>query len=568
MNEGYSKLEELVSLDSQEDIYFEKWIGYLKNNNFEEEEFVPLYWKNKSQVIMCSAMVSMDSQIKNIADSNIWLKSTSQGGGDVITTYQEEYEQEKYEAETYPIPLLRHRDLKVNEEKQKFEIAEEFRLFYDLFEDNGHKCNLYFWNDNGDKVFIVKYNKNQTGKETVMVRSKELKHFLFMKNCYLCIQTSMNLRSNKTLKELSIKEKRYDRDFVNKNLRYTHLIVPKEFLSDDKKSLSRFMSWSFVKGEKIKKEPKKFVNFWIKNDKHGNIEEFTCNPAKLADFYGKNPEAPNFLTHIFFKKEVLNKYYNNTNKYKVHDGMVECTNLWDMPIDNNIKGDCVSVYLGYLGDSLTHEEQNYWRSFNIYEPSLKGSATSFRRNVKAEFTDPESVDLYFKQLYKEFNKEWAEQFGWPFFNELIEENLPLIDSLKIPMDEKMDFGYQVIKLHKLIIESLNSKSMKNKLQETECAGSYLTSMGSIQVLELWFSYIIKHRRSKCEEMILFLKSLHDLRGILSHLSNVYIKEEKKFKRLVKILKKRNDFSSSNLSEVFEAILKESIIFMNTIEKNT
>ena len=42
----------------------------------------------------------------------------------------------------------------------------------------------------------------------------------------------------------------------------------------------------------------KFEKFKFKN-KQGKIIEFTCEESKLANFFGANPSAPNFLTHIF-----------------------------------------------------------------------------------------------------------------------------------------------------------------------------------------------------------------------------------------------------------------------------
>lgn len=66
----------------------------------------------------------------------------------------------------------------------------------------------------------------------------------------------------------------------------------------------------------------------------------------------------------FSTKEVLKKYYDKPQKYKVEDNYIRCGNLWGLRIDNNHK-DYVIVFLGDLGSHLSQNEQLYWRHFNI-----------------------------------------------------------------------------------------------------------------------------------------------------------------------------------------------------------
>ena len=46
----------------------------------------------------------------------------------------------------------------------------------------------------------------------------------------------------------------------------------------------------------------RFEKFIIRLDDNGKEIKFTCDESKLANKFGKNPEAPNFLTRVFFKK--------------------------------------------------------------------------------------------------------------------------------------------------------------------------------------------------------------------------------------------------------------------------
>src|SRR3989344_9095942 len=95
-------------------------------------------------------------------------------------------------------------------------------------------------------------------------------------------------------------------------------------------------------------------------DISGKKIKYTCDESKLANHFGANSEAPHFLTRVFFKKEVLDKYYDKPSKYSVNDGYLfyikeNGINEWGMPIDNNAK-DCVMAYLGDLG-KMPYEEQ-------------------------------------------------------------------------------------------------------------------------------------------------------------------------------------------------------------------
>ena len=85
----------------------------------------------------------------------------------------------------------------------------------------------------------------------------------------------------------------------------------------------------------------------------------TSDPAKLSNYFGANPEAPHYLTPVFFKKEVLQRYLSHPDRYSVEDGYLRCQSLWGMAIDNHHK-DYVSAYLGDLGRDLPEAEQNHW----------------------------------------------------------------------------------------------------------------------------------------------------------------------------------------------------------------
>ena len=288
----------------------------------------------------------------------------------------------------------------------------------------------------------------------------------------------------------------------------------------------------------------KFEKFSFK-DNTGKKTTFTCDESKLANFFGKNVDAPNFLTKVFFKKEVLDRYYGKPSKYSIVDGYLLYTrddgvNEWGMPIDNNTV-DCVMVYLGDLG-KLPNEEQKYWKLFNITEGN--SSIVSFRRDYQAEFCSPTEPALYFKEKFKIFNNEWNKKFGWNLFKPLSEEDKHHLKTLRVPSNEQKEFDEVVLSLNKLIIDSLNTKEMKKNL-------IFDRGDNSISILK---KYLEQKHKVNVPLMMEFLRDLQNLRssGSAHRKGDNYTKAYKRFDK-------------GSLSKTFEGILVGAITTINTIE---
>lgn len=280
-------------------------------------------------------------------------------------------------------------------------------------------------------------------------------------------------------------------------------------------------------------------------DASGNKINFTCDESKLANLFGKNADAPSFLTKVFFKKEVLDKYYGKPSKYSINDGYLfyvrdDDVNEWGMPIDNNAE-DCVMVYLGDLG-KLPNEEQKHWRLYNITEG--KGSPVAFMRDIQAEFCSPTEPALYFKEKLEIVNDKWKKKFGWELFKSLNKEDEHHIKTLRIPNKEQKEFDELILSLNKIIIDSLNIKEMRKGL-------SFNKDDKSISILE---KYLKRKHNFSSSQMIDFLKNLQSLRskGSAHRKGSNYKKAYEKFIK-------------ENLSKTFENIIIQSITMLNTLE---
>jgi len=124
---------------------------------------------------------------------------------------------------------------------------------------------------------------------------------------------------------------------------------------------------------------KEYVEFIIGIDEEGDPIEHTCNPDELNSKY---------LTPVFFKREVLKKYYDNTSKYSVEHNYIRCGYLWSISYGIN---DCglVHVWLGDLG-RLPYNEQLHWKQYNV-PPEGNISESTIRRDLMAEPTEPDDI---------------------------------------------------------------------------------------------------------------------------------------------------------------------------------
>jgi hypothetical protein len=289
----------------------------------------------------------------------------------------------------------------------------------------------------------------------------------------------------------------------------------------------------------------KFEKFIVRIDNKGKEIRCTCDESKLGNNFGKNVESPHYLTRIFFKKEVLDKYYGKPSKYSIKDGYLFYTradgiNEWCLPIDNNAES-CVMVYLGDLG-KIPNDEQRHWKIYNIQKGDF--SSVSIMRDFQAEPCSPVEPALYFKEKFKIFNNNWETKNKWYFFKPLNKEDEHHLKTLRVPSDEQKEFDELILSLNKIMVDSLNANEMKKEL-------IFDKEDKSINILQKYFEQKYK---ITFPQMIEFLKDLQNLRssGSAHRKRNNYKKAYKKFDK-------------GSLSETFKDILIKSIIMLNTIE---
>ena len=387
-----------------------------------------------------------------------------------------------------------------------YEISEEFRHFHDLYHDE--KADKYIKIDdagNEETVAIVTHDE-------VQIRLKEIRQFLAIKEMYLSILFEFSEYSTYSVEELGLNEIK-QREFKREGFMcwgYDRLNTPnRKFRSDSRlrgrrlieplpKSKSGFGSFA----EKMEQ----YAEFIIDVDEYGDEVCHTCNPYKLGDYPGENSDTAWKLTLVHFRKQVLDKYYNEPNKYNVSDSMVSC-GLWSMKIDNHHSSDKVCVFLDHLGIHLPYAEQLHWRAYNI-PPEGGMSETFYRRMVKGEWASSDQPDILFKQSYEQLQKACDEHLDWQLLKPLSSGDQYRFQRLRVPVnDEQYHFDDLVQDLQTILIESINVKGLKQLLPEAERVN--LKDKRSIEILGEILSF---HSVEDADHRASFLQKLQTLRS--------------------------------------------------------
>lgn len=283
-----------------------------------------------------------------------------------------------------------------------------------------------------------------------------------------------------------------------------------------------------------------YEDFIIGVDEFGKEIFNTCNPDKLNNYFGSNPDASMYLTPVFFKRDVLQKYVNKPELYEIRDGYLSCQSLWGIEIDNHHKN-CIAVYLGDLGRDLPESERGYWKIYNIVgEEGV--SQVSFQRDFCNIFTESNMEDHKFQDLYGSLIKQWNEKYGWDLYLPLSAEDQYNLTQIRIPLGESQpEFDQLVLSLVKVLIDSLNEKQLI-------IPGDVQTDIKGISKLEKWMK---SNEAVGYENHIKFLRDLQKLRSTgsghrkgkeYSKISNTFgLLEKSKIDVFEEVLRKSNDF---------------------------
>lgn len=449
-------------------------------------------------------------------------------------------------------PLIFYREQFGNKENY-LELSEEFRLYHNLYENFiSHDKKEYIYVDsNGDDEVVAKIGKNEA-----FVKLKFLKDFISAKGMHFLVYFDFMRFSEKTLTELDIKK--LNKNYSTKHYFYNHIIAD---IQD--RYIKKYKTQSWIMGKVLVKNlPNYKPNFWgsfedgddyvefiINYDENGSEKYFTCNEDKLGNYFGKNPDAPLYVTPVFFKKDVLKKYYDNPSKYTVEDGYISCQHVWSLRLDNSCR-DYVIVLLGDLG-KLHYKEQLYWKSYNI-PPRKEGfSTTAIKRFFGGIPCNPDIADLHLKMRLTQFNDTWFQKYNWIFFKPLSQQDSHYLKSLHLMTsnENEKEFDEQILSLTKIFIDSLNEEELVKDVVILK------ENAKGIDKLEVF----LNSKGLESSEMIDFLRKIQSLRSTsIAHRRGSNNKNTQKIYEYF-------DIGQKPLNEILENIFSNFIRVLNTLD---
>lgn len=336
--------------------------------------------------------------------------------------------------------------------KSTIEINPKFIWYQNLVKDNDT-----YLNPETDEV-IIKINEN-----TIEVKTKYLRDFLsaYEYICVICFD-------HRRFFEVDSKIEFYTK--VEKDTNMIMRYYKNSYIYNEKNAIASICGKVIVDpfnepchNDYLKfTEEKKYENYIIGIDQDsGKDIEFTCNADMLANYYGANPNAPHFLTPVYFNKKILSNYISDTKNYEVTSSLIVYLDQWSLPYTVN-EDNKVIVWLGDLS-RIPYKEQKVWRSFNE-APTGPIEELFYKRQIECKRTESSIKEKGIFRKLDKINLIFSEKYGQVLFNEISSADKEIESAILIPATNSSPV-YQnfLMQLCKVTVERINIKFIKKHL---------------------------------------------------------------------------------------------------------
>ena len=337
-------------------------------------------------------------------------------------------------------------------------ISEDFRFLMRLWRDP-KSGNYYEIQESGDKELAIRISG-----ERIEVRTPLLKRYLAARqlDAGLYIDSTVGVDYDGdpadladldeeafSVENLTCYSRNVWRDMSQSGRIWTRFLA-KRIIKAPPRERCRIWPWDKVAADE-------YPEFIISEDEYGEPVRWTCNPDSLRNYYGKNPDAPHYLTPVFFKPEVLSRYYDSDD-YEVRDAYLSCGQLWGVNLDNGCL-DYVSVFLGDIGRDIPQSHWDHWKAYNI-APIGRMSDAAIRRSFFNQSVESGNPEHRFKRAYRDLQEKWEEAWGWRLHRRAEELDAGVFSRLRIPVNEtEAEFRAQSHNLALILVDLLNEKSL-------------------------------------------------------------------------------------------------------------
>lgn len=469
-----------------------------------------------------------------------------------------------FEDETNPIykrygtdniikPLVIERNYKGLFPKE-IEISEEFRHFFNIYV-KGYKEGTYVTIDElGEEDEIIKFKNNH-----VQIKTEYLKKYASIKKLEILVLFEYFREFEETLEEAGIStndifggtdeqlsfQVDFQKEMFAKSHHFNARLLGKKWI----KGLINYKPQSIY--DTLDKEA--YEEFLVKIDESGNPIYKSCNTS-----YNNPDKDAFFLTPVYFKREVLRKYYENPKRFEVRDREIHKVGGWYLRVDNN-NMDYVIVFLGDLGKNLPLIEQTHWKSYNIPKSGYM-SSSYYKNMIEGEFSSPDLSEFIFKNNYEKVNSTWLMRFGFRLFMELHKDDEFHFQTLRIPLNDSVnEFDNQVLSLVKLLIDSINEKEIcKNIAKECKELSDKMALLEPKKIpkgLDKLRLFLNTKNYKRTEEFIEYLKLIQELRS-----TSVAHRKGSNYEKV----SKKNKIGEKSYIEIFDKILATINTYLNEL----
>lgn len=220
------------------------------------------------------------------------------------------------------------------------------------------------------------------------------------------------------------------------------------------------------------------LNFIIKDIKHnGKGITIPLKRENLASYF-ETSNRPWGSSPVFFKSDVMKKYKNEPEKYKITERTIICRGGWHLQYDTNAQGQVhvMAVHLTYL----PHSELCYWRSFNV-DPKGNISERSYQTDFLGQVSTEVGLINELKQALVKLTEIKIQPENEPLWrphNNNIEETF--FGFFYITSDNHNDWQEFILDLYRIVIEGF-SKIIVKVSNRLKCSEKNLKS--TINILE-------------------------------------------------------------------------------------
>jgi hypothetical protein len=227
---------------------------------------------------------------------------------------------------------------------------------------------------------------------------------------------------------------------------------------------------------------------------------FTCDPDRLSSHFN-DLGTPDYLTRVYFRREVLRRYTSEPSRYQVSASRLSCLGLWGISIGRNDE-DLVEAYLGDLGRDLPSAERAHWLSFNV-APRGGIDQERQRRDILGQWTDGTADPLRRLASARErFSTALSVVVGQPVYRAWDAADQIAFAGLHTPTSsEQSEADTQILTLAKGVIEYLNTKALR------QLPGADTTA-ATINCIDGW----VKHTNGNPDTLVGPLRLLQGLRS--------------------------------------------------------